>query len=890
MAGGAHDLARSIRHLQEFLEKLFTDSFKMKLQQALNSFSNLVNDPDLNGLIRELNRALSDGGSIKEIINNCNRLLQSVDSSLIQGTLAQVQKLLTEANNNDLVANICNALKTVDSINQFVSVAITLIDPAKIFLYGATGTLVGTAILKAIEIYLHSKNDAELKQLVQLSTQHLLVSIAQLRQQATLVIQNHHLLEHNQVDLNQDTALITISLEEARNILRNTVPVGIDSIHIMRIVQEDAEKMLQHLYQDRLNHEEIDLTLDRVCLSLSMNDTMKYIVYYWSKFGSLPSAPSFDRDKLSYGLAKRLYEDNSRQFTQIIEKLSNQFVQKGGNALYFSLVSGFEDSADLFVNIAQHIPSLAGSVSIDYSGLGLEAWQEPLKELVDTYRNAKTYIQNEWRIWRNPHPLTAEVETVIILRAYLQFCKEISKYFFTPYNLPRESLNGGKDALWGFYNIVRHPINTAINMVVFPVGIVTNYQNIRTNFVKGVKAHPVRVATNMTVSTLIGKGIGKLFQGGTPPDGGPPPPPPPPSGGPGPGNLGGGSNLPTTPTLGTQNIQNINIMEGVQGSVSVGQPPNVPITSPLSPSSTPNIQNVVRGVRGSIPVRQKLPMSNTPINSPLPTSSANGIQSIQNIEGSVSVGQPPNMPITSPPSSITNVQNVVNDVRNSVSIQQQPPYPSVQNMMGEAQGSVLVGRPNVPVNLPLYASTDPRQSGITMAQQANTSQIPLKVKNFSFTQFADEIAQLGDIGDLYNLISHQIEVTSRAFPKALPITQPPQSKWFKLPNNVSQQLTMQEWLHTISDENTWQIKREENDVLLQFIPRDKKTGIEEILAQLKTYLTQFPEWNKIAVFEYKNNALLIHYHQKIDAECGEQLLQTMLGRNSVTQYKEFTIT
>jgi hypothetical protein len=523
MAGGIHKLSRSIKKLVEFLADTFTEEFLANVDKLLININSTFKNKNVADIIKQLKEALSKGGSISELINNINKILSSIDNKQLKSLFSQLEQLLSKANEQNLIGNVSKALESISSVKQFLDVAQSLVSPAKIFLYGTTGVAIGLALLQVAQLFTERKQDEYLRKLVVIATENLLISISQLRQQAGLELLIYNAAKQMGIDFGQDSNRLDTVASEARIILDNLHPLSADTL---RKIQVQAEEMFREVYQGDLNSEKMKFVLNRVSMPIYFDETMNYIVYYRDKFGSSPEKPKFDRAQLSYDLVKSLYDDEgASKIDKIMHKLYEEFRKNGGDKLYDKIVNSWNDSAKAFLYIAIKVPLLAEQDQIDFHELDIpETWQQPLRDLITTYKNGVARIQVYWReSWSNntrgtlsarQRPLVVlsdEAAQLVAIRGYLEFCKNTAKFFFAPRNIPREIINGGKDIGLSTMNIVLHPINTVVDTVTFPYDMLVDRNNKRTQLVEAAKAHPIRMVTGVALSTSAGVVIGNVL-------------------------------------------------------------------------------------------------------------------------------------------------------------------------------------------------------------------------------------------------------------------------------------------------------------------------------------------------------------------------------------------
>jgi hypothetical protein len=130
-----------------------------------------------------------------------NKILKQIDPDKTKNLITSLDKLLTYAANDSAIKNISKALEAAASLSDLLQTANEFISPAKCFLYGATGAILGAVLIKVIQAYLQNKNDKRLQEsmdkLVAINMQQLMVEIQLLRISAADYVLKADLAEYN---------------------------------------------------------------------------------------------------------------------------------------------------------------------------------------------------------------------------------------------------------------------------------------------------------------------------------------------------------------------------------------------------------------------------------------------------------------------------------------------------------------------------------------------------------------------------------------------------------------------------------------------------------------------------------------------------------------------
>lgn len=517
MSTGINELRSAINYLTAEIHRIFTQDLIGKIQSALDLIiAQIGSNGKLTLLIKKITDILNvNEPNITTMITEINRILKSIDDQKLKKLFSGLETLINTVNQKELIDNVCQVLKTVQSFQGLVETAKGLIEPAKILMYGAAGSLVGTALLKAVQIYLTNQKDQNLEKLVELNCEQTLLAIANLRQSGAANIMLYHIAKSFEVDFESDEQLVQISMQEARNILRITRPTTIASLQISRLVEERATNILAKIYQPELNLERIESVLDGITADLSEESWRSAVNYVIDSKHNVK--PNFKRLELNYDTVVRLYSGIKKPIEAIMNGLTEKIKSDGGNLLYYRIANGWENGSELFSYIAPKIiqrilrgDRVSQTEKLNCAELGLENLEQPILEMVKAYSTSVDFVRSKWNEFNtnNTIDLSAEAIAVIMARAYIEYCKETVKYFFAPYNLYRESINGSKDVGYGIWSMIRHPINTVTNTVMLPINFVFNRNNTRTELSRCIWNHPVRLLTSVGLSSATGAAVG----------------------------------------------------------------------------------------------------------------------------------------------------------------------------------------------------------------------------------------------------------------------------------------------------------------------------------------------------------------------------------------------
>ena len=495
--------------IREFIkyckEEVYHPDLKRQVESVMTNLNHLV--PRLASaapnLISNINTLLDEGtrflqsrsGDIPEILeqlrntlDNVNQAIQNVDTTslndssinLLNTVIHSLSYLQKQTEEHDLFGKVDLALtdftSTSASFKSLIELAKELGAPAKIALYGMTGSYVAQAIMQALTSYAKNKKDEELLRIAEAS---LYIDIAIARQLSTqTLIQNAHY--HAAVVASPNNALIAHGVQDAETIMTHTTSVNPYALAIISDLKNKIEDHLEKFYQE-IKNDSIDSMLDLIgpCTLVQWESVENYIYAYHNRYMMtkwLRSANTsnlknlgFDRLGLTYDLVKRYYYDPHAKKNPIQEIAS-------------SLVKDFEADSKLYQLIADERCSDAGSefsflaVAVTHP-MDIETVQSPdiqrlskvhrevLTELQGRFKKADDFIKSEMA--RLNLELNASERDIIKARAYAEFLQMSIKYLITFRAIPRQVFNGmitdpinfSMELAWAIF----HPIATIHN-------------------------------------------------------------------------------------------------------------------------------------------------------------------------------------------------------------------------------------------------------------------------------------------------------------------------------------------------------------------------------------------------------------------------------------------
>ncbi|MBA2650447.1 MAG: hypothetical protein H0U75_12800 [Legionella sp.] len=481
----------------------------IKKADLINQVSGFVGDLKKADLI---NHASGLVGDIKkaDLINQVSgivgdlRTFIKLNGASLGGAIQSLDHLLKDAEKANLIQNIMKALESVNSFRDLVELAKDLTLPAKIFMYGTTGAIIGLALTQVIKAYLESKKDSQLQasidKLIVINMQQLYVQIQQLRYQAAEYKRGNAVTKHQCPELYLTDDLMRLE-DEATHTLAVLSPIDPDALELLIKAQEFGKKMLESLYQPELDNESMPDYLDRINDNLECWAQLVEAVAFAPTPFNRVTRPILPRDDLNYLQIKKLY--GNKQITAIMQSLVVSFQENGGKDLYLSAVNSFEDSSYLLSESIKKIPEekLAAEE--------VRPWTDSVSRLHTHYHEqTNQHITLQWDETNWAHlpygkpMLNERVPSIIRNRALAEFCYQTAPFLCFPRNIPRDVCNGIIDVPMGAYQLVRHPLESISN-----IGHTLFTLDGLRSLGRGISSHPLRVISGQVISAGVGMGV-----------------------------------------------------------------------------------------------------------------------------------------------------------------------------------------------------------------------------------------------------------------------------------------------------------------------------------------------------------------------------------------------
>jgi len=445
-----------------------------------------------------------------DLVKRVKQILDSIEDEKIAALFSDIAALVHRAVEMDLVGKLSQTLDTVHSMSGLIKFATELGHYGGILMIPWAAPLSKT-IKSFINYYLYEEEKSNLQRLLETAREQLYMSIIQVgatsdtNRLVGFIVKCKPIYDMLSDDDKDEYNKI---LKRAK-IYQKIHEPNLDTINHLKIATTQCEKLIQTLYCAEFDPNNTSETMNNICLSAISSPAWESIIgaaVYQKK--QVINNTIFSRDELSYALVKRLYGD--KNISEIMIALSCKFSENGFNDLYYALSDSAESAPEKFCEIIRNIPHTDQTIKENF------LLPEPVRlytdKIYDFYHNwhigAGLFIVYKWEKMRKlnlnlPH-LPAEVLNVIALRAFLECSKETSKFFFTPYNVPREIKNGVFDFFYGIGNIFIHPFNTVINTVTFPYDMATDRNGRRSKLGSAIYNHPTRMSTSLIFSGAAG--------------------------------------------------------------------------------------------------------------------------------------------------------------------------------------------------------------------------------------------------------------------------------------------------------------------------------------------------------------------------------------------------
>ncbi len=264
--------------------------------------------------------------------------------------------------------------------------------------------------------------------------------------------------------------------DHARLIVKAIPLISQSSLNNLNVLSDRLEKLLSHFVEPEIKNENLQDILGNVGASYQryMEPLLTYVVYSsQTRLYSKPVKPELSRYERNYNGISNYY--GKEKIDSIMIKLTNEFVNEGGNDLYYALANSFENAPRVFIEWAIYI-SWPKEMQLNPEG------HQKLPEYIQTmsayfHQGAEESILKEWSSIKWPiglEYLAKELEAkdadsqitidIIKARAFAEFCHKTASYYFGYHYVARDIGKGLLDIPSGLFNTFAHPIQTFIGV------------------------------------------------------------------------------------------------------------------------------------------------------------------------------------------------------------------------------------------------------------------------------------------------------------------------------------------------------------------------------------------------------------------------------------------
>jgi hypothetical protein len=455
MGIGIHKAAKEAEALRQTINRIFTEEFKARIERSLDNVNKYAEDPHTRKLFLSLTNFLDNinGTSIianaDKFLETTNKLLEKVDKDDVKQIVHSFNQLLQQAVDSHLMDHINAALEGVASIKHLEEFAEKLMTSKIGTALAASALLVpiGGVLYSWIQQQKEAQKDKIFAELLDNSKIQTFISIANFRNIAT---SNWLDAQKLKIDLNYDK-LSAASKKRVDNIIAETEI-------IMDKLKPLSEGTLECLAQVSLRHEKFIKKLCEKEYSQTTEELMDQV----------PARDDIDDDNWEHLINRIVYQKKEKvhfkrtltnydeirrthggyNLDEIMQDLAKIFEEQGHDLYYCLGVIGQDDSKYFRKSII-NIPS--SSVTEErYKKMKEENPLKPaaVKKLLEFYHGsdgAKKVVEDLWlQFMRLDFDLInledKEIE-IIVLRAFLQYCKNTAGYLFFPYDISRTTVD-----------------------------------------------------------------------------------------------------------------------------------------------------------------------------------------------------------------------------------------------------------------------------------------------------------------------------------------------------------------------------------------------------------------------------------------------------------------
>lgn len=526
MGTGVHELSRHIDQLREFLERTLTPQLMANLDSTLRAIDTTLKDPNLNANVRaaleNFNKLCTPENiaNVSEFIKQADRWMQAIKPEDMQkiaenlGTLLEgTTKMIKDIH---LLVDKVTGIRSLDDLS---SLAETLSWPTISILLGGTGVVLGMSLFKLLRGET-SKNE-ELNKLVALSLQQLYIQTHQLGFMAAEFVAHREEARHKDPQLVYST-VVQKKEQEARMVLETMPPINIETLSYMTLAMEECEKMYKVLYQPALENPAINVYMDKVGSHFPAETFIPFIVNApgYDYFRVQPARPNLVLNSGNFHGLKKLYGATPIDFLK--NACLNKLNEKGGGELLASLKTFMGDTlgvlANIMVLVAQNNVSDLPTVQ-EFDAVRRLA--QYCHETPTTRTESAVDIMREWNAldwsrynFSSTPQVTDTIVTLILNRAFLEYCYQSAQSLCFPWNAASEVLQGSKDVgrgakyiangIGSFLSAPVQGVQNACSMTAVKNGaehVLNGVLNLKTNAPK----HPLRLLTTAACSFGVAK-------------------------------------------------------------------------------------------------------------------------------------------------------------------------------------------------------------------------------------------------------------------------------------------------------------------------------------------------------------------------------------------------
>jgi hypothetical protein len=311
---------------------------------------------------------------------------------------------------------------------------------------------IGTFLFTALNLTMDKNGNPELTRILENMELQTRLQMAQVRSMANIEFQLNQLirLQPNYAQLPQSIKEHLDAIEAESQAITNKIPpLNLDTLEYLKERAIKLDKVFKELYE-KDKKRPLDIVLDDVtAIEKIDDDTWDNLII--KTIYQTNTEINYNLKELSYRAIK--CNNGGSKLDELMKLLAKLFDDHGGYYLYYRLgpfVAGNFASENL-MKIVQKIPT---------SEIDEEKFQElnnedlhkgdNARKLLNFYHSsdgAKAILEKEWqkfiKLNCNLIDFNDKEKDIIILRSFLEYCKNTAHYLSFPHNIGREFANGG---------------------------------------------------------------------------------------------------------------------------------------------------------------------------------------------------------------------------------------------------------------------------------------------------------------------------------------------------------------------------------------------------------------------------------------------------------------